>query len=99
MTYRTNPKKEQLWKAHVAQARQFEGGMAAYCRSQNISISSLNYWRGHFAKRLSAKVLPVASPFIPLKVEATVFAKPVVKSMPDPKWVAEVIFELYARCQ
>ncbi|MGZ3796969.1 MAG: IS66 family insertion sequence element accessory protein TnpA [Pseudobdellovibrionaceae bacterium] len=99
MNYRTNPKKEQLWKTHIAQARQFEGGMAAYCRSQNISISSLNYWRGRFAKRLPEKVLPAVSPFVPVKVETAVFAHPRTRSLPDAKWLAKVISELYVRCQ
>lgn len=99
MTYRTDPKKEQIWKTHVSQAKQYDGGFAAYCRSQNISVHTLSYWRRRFGRGSTQKTFRAPSPFIPVKVEAAVFSKSTFRFLPDPKWLAEVILELHARCQ
>lgn len=99
MTYRTNPKKEQIWKTHISQAKQFEGGFAAYCRSQNISVHTLNYWRKRFDRSSVQKSFRAPSPFIPVNIETPVFSKLAVRSLPDPKWVAEFVLHLQGGVQ
>lgn len=98
MAYTTNPQKEQFWRAHIIQARHFNGSINEYCRGQGIQASTFQYWKQKLTKRSAEPRLPVPSPFIPVRVSTP---EPQIsnKSLPDPRWLAEIIFELHARLQ
>jgi hypothetical protein len=98
MARTTDPQKEQFWKAHIAQAKYFQGSISKYCRSHDLQVHTFKYWKHRLTKRTPESRLPVPSSFIPVKVspaEQAVFKK----NLPDPKWLAEIIFELHARFQ
>lgn len=98
MARTTDPLKEQLWKTHIIQARHFDGSISKYCQSQGLQIHTFKYWKNRLEKRSSESRLPVPSSFIPVKV-ATQDLSGSKKSLPDPKWLAEIIFELHVRLQ
>lgn len=93
-------KKEQFWKNHIHQARHYEGGISKYCQSQGLNTHTFKYWKSRLSKKLSESRLPaLSSSFIPVQLEnpKRASASGVSKSLPDPKWLAEVLFELHAR--
>lgn len=86
-----NETKEVYWRKQVALARKCEGSLEAFCRERGLSPASLAYWR----KKLRAadnKALTV-SPFVP----ATIIPSASGSTLPDPRWVAELIVELVRR--
>jgi secreted Zn-dependent insulinase-like peptidase len=98
MAYTANPQKQQFWKVHLIQAREFNGSINEYCRGQGMQASTFQYWKQKLTKRSAESRLPVPSPFIPVRVSTPV-TQTSRKSLPDPKWLAEIIFELHARFQ
>ncbi len=93
MAYTPNPAKEQFWRSHILKFKRSNISLKAYCESQDISPSSLHYW----LEKLESKIQPQAS-FLPVVVSSPE-PTPRRKPLPDPKWLAEVIFELHARFQ
>lgn len=95
MARTTDPQKEQFWKAHLTQAKYFDGSINKYCQSQGLQVHTFKYWKNRLSKRTSESRLPVASSFIPVKISTPEAISK--KNLPDPKWLAEVIFELAQR--
>ena len=81
--------KERYWRNHISMAERFGGSLASYCRAQEISLNTFNYWRKKFAAG-SVKKAVVASPFAGVLVERI----PVNRGLPDPRWVADLILHL-----
>lgn len=95
MARTADPQKELIWKTHIKQEKYFNGSIKEYCQSQGIQVHSFKYWKHRLAKRESESRSPVPS-FIPVNISSP---EPTMqkRSLPDPKWVAELIFELQAR--
>lgn len=91
-----NKEKEQFWQQHIVKYKQSNLSLKAYCKSQGFSPSSFNYWLQKVAAKTSSR-----SNFLPVVVSTPPANKAVRtgKTLPDPRWVAEVIFELHARLQ
>ena len=86
-----NESKEAFWRKQITLAVRREGSLESFCREQGLSPATLAYWRKKFGAAASK---PLAlSPFIPVKVEPT----PVRATLPDPRWLAELILELVRR--
>ncbi len=97
MARTTDPQKEQFWKAHIAQAKYFNGSINQYCESEGIQVHSFKYWKTRLAKK-SASRLPVPSAFIPVNISKP-DSQSTKKSLPEPKWVAELILHLHEGLQ
>ena len=95
MPSKNREEKVQSWREHIARAARFAGSQQSYCDAEGISVQSLHYWRkkllGGGGLRKTAKNLPL-SPFIAVEVER-VTPDP-VSTLPDPRWVAELIIHL-----
>lgn len=91
-------KKEQFWKTHIAQAEYFNGGINKYCEKEGIQVHSFKYWKTRLAKDFTTTRFSDPSSFIPVKV-VTAESSRTHKSLPDPKWLAELICALHARLQ
>lgn len=91
--------KENFWQHHINQAKIFNGSIAAYCRKHGLSSNTFKYWSRNIEMRGAAPQLPASrSSFVPVKIvrDETV---PSRKSLPGPKWIAEVLFEIHTRFQ
>jgi len=97
MARTTDPLKEQFWKAHISQAKYFDGSIKKYCQSEGIQVHTFQYWKKQLAKKSPEERLPGLSSFLPVNVVSP--ASTIHKSLPDPKWLAELICELHARLQ
>ena len=84
-----NSEKQQYWRGHVAAVEKYFGSHEAYCRAEGISSSALKYWRRKVGKCRSGALAPMAR-FVP--VEVTRERQPA--GLPDPRWLAELIFHL-----
>lgn len=96
MAHTTNQQKARFWKAHLIQAKHFDGNISRYCQSQGLNVHTFKYWKRQLEKISTETRLPVPSSFVPVKVS---IPEPQVsrKSLPDAKWLAEVVFELHSR--
>lgn len=90
--------KEQFWQSHITQAKDFNGSINKYCQMNGLKIQNFKYWKSRISKISAKSMKPVASPFFPVRVLSADLSLP-ERSMPDPKWIAEVLFELHARCR
>jgi hypothetical protein len=86
--------KREFWREQIKSAAKFQGSTAAFCKANNLSINTLNYYRKKFDKEKNP-VPVVTKPFVEVTVE-----KPTMGSrkgfLPDPKWVADFILHLQA---
>lgn len=94
MTKQVRVENERLWRTRVAQASRHEGGIGAYCRLHGISREALRYWEkrigGKSRRSPGSRALRLARPFVEVEVEPMI----VRPSLPDPRWVAELIIHL-----
>lgn len=91
--------KENFWKHHIAQAEIYNGSIAAYCRENSLGLSTFKYQRRQIERKDSGiRLSTPKSAFVPVKVKTdeSVLTR---KTLPDPKWIAEVIIEIHARFQ
>jgi transposase-like protein len=88
MTRTTNQQKEQFWKAHLTQAKHFNGNISRYCQSQGLNVHTFKYWKRQLANRLTEPRSLVPSSFVPVKV-STPELQVSRRSLPDPKWLGE----------
>ncbi len=86
-----NESKEVFWREQLALASRRDGSLESFCRERGLSLASLAYWRKKF-RAGESKALAL-SPFVPAKVVPTA----VDSTLPDPRWVAELIVELVRR--
>lgn len=95
MARTTDPQKEQFWKSHIHQAKYFNDSISKYCQSQGLQVHSFKYWKHRLGNKTQNSRLPVAA-FIPVRISPQELATQ-KKSLPDAKWIAELIYELQAR--
>ncbi len=87
--------KEQYWREQLALAEKREGSLESYCRSQNLAIHTLRYWKEKFRQKEKKSSDLAVSPFIAVEVkEANVPGS--VRNTPDPQWCAEFVRQLFA---
>lgn len=97
--YRSFNKQQKIefWSQHVEQAENFDGTNEEYCRSNNIAHQTFYRWRLKLKKmRLPVIVKEKKSlkSFVPVHVESIAITEKA--TLPDPKWVAELIHHLQA---
>ncbi|MGZ3745502.1 MAG: IS66 family insertion sequence element accessory protein TnpA [Pseudobdellovibrionaceae bacterium] len=95
MEYTPNQEKLKLWTEHVKKASIYNGSLKQYCRQENISSSTLSYWRDKLGKGISKS--SQTSKFIPVVVapSSRLDQKGPQQILPNPKWVAEIILHVY----
>ena len=87
--------RKEFWKAHIEASENYPGSIAAYSREHGIPRAQMFYYREKFSKQRSgfAEVKAVEKP---AKVSVSI-ADPKIKKckqLPDPKWLAALIYEL-----
>lgn len=86
----------QKWQEIVDRLDEFDGSVTDFCRQERLSVRALNYWRVKLRDKAQSSVnLPSVksykdSSFCRVEVEDT-------RSLPDPKWLAELILHLQAK--
>ncbi len=83
--------RRRMWINHVEGVKNYSGTVISYCRSRQISPAGFYYWKDKLAKESSSAMLPS---FIP--VEVTRSAQLSGTLLPDPAWLAQLIFQLQA---
>ena len=76
------------WKSHILKASKHEGSINSYCRIAGISSGKFHYWK----KRLAIKE-PKPCENIPAFAQVEVVPDK-NSSLPDPRWLAELILSL-----
>ena len=94
MTTMRQQTKAEFWQGHIQAAKSFHGSLRKYCDKENLNFNNFQYWRNKF-KENKDEHLPVPSPFVPVQVQQANLTRS--QLLPDPKWVAEIIYELHAR--
>ena len=97
MKNRSDPEKFKFWKTHIEAMKVCGGSCAAYCRQNNIKYHDVKYWKNRIdgVMRVQRKAIKHKS-FLPVEVLNPIEIKK-THSLPDAKWVAEIIFELSER--
>lgn len=84
--------KKEFWQKQIESARKFPGSQAAFCKANNLSINTFNYYRKKFGN-YKKSVPTIAGPFVEVAIK-----KPNSslggRFLPDPKWVADFILHL-----
>ena len=80
--------KLQMWISHIEGAKDYSGGLEAYCREKQISRPAFYYWKAKLAKESKPMALPS---FIPVEVTRGMER---TRLLPDPRWLAELIHHL-----
>ncbi len=89
---RTAQRKQQYWLGHVAGVEKYSGSHEAYCRAEGVSAPALRYWRKKLGRVNRSKGLaPVTPSFIPVEVMSERRTR---GDLPDPRWLAELIYHL-----
>lgn len=91
----SNSDKREYWKTQMALAKKFPGPVTEFCKANNLSFHTFCYWRQKFNQESQNTPTVLQRPFVAVNLEKAV---PPKKSgtLPDPKWVAELIFHLQA---
>ena len=98
MSKKSDPKKSELWRAHLLKCEQSEGTQTSYCERAGISVRNFNYWKQRFRKEDSVATRSLrSSSFVPVQVKTFAPELSGIKVLPDAKWVSEIIFELSKR--
>jgi hypothetical protein len=89
----TNLKKRDYWKNQVVLSKNFPGSLSEFCKMNNLSFHTFCYWR----RKLNAegpRTRPIVRrPFVEVAVEK-VEPPGLNSSLPDPRWVAELIYHM-----
>lgn len=90
------------WRRHIERADASSEPLSAYCRSEGLSLPSMNYWRKKL--REERQRLPTvisnarpASAFIPIEVTSSLGTTTLTSRnpiLPDARWVADLILHL-----
>lgn len=84
--------KRQYWQQQVIFAEKFSGNMTEYCKHKGISFHTLQYWRHKFRKELTMQQNQLPSPFVAVEIHPP----QQISTLPDAKWLAELILHLQA---
>jgi len=99
MQKQSDPEKIQFWNHHLEAMKSYTGSAAAYCREHGIPYHNIKYWQGRLSAVSYQTHLPIkASAFAAVEVTSSPLAER-GSSLPDAKWLAELIVEIYARCR
>jgi hypothetical protein len=90
--------KEQVWRGHLARAAKFSGSASAFCRSESLSIPAFQYWKQKLNPK-NKNTAPALPAFVRVQVEESVSHTRAEVQLPDPRWVAEIILQLYRSCR
>ena len=86
--------KSTIWKKRIEAAYAHAGGVGAYCRDNNLNVSTFQYWREKLVPKKIVSENPAVvrpSPFVEVCLESTAGQ---VGSLPDPRWLAAFASEL-----
>jgi hypothetical protein len=99
---------KQVWRELVARSANAELTLREFCDREGIPLASLKYWKHRFKGEgvVPTQTVPVALPkslskksgFIPVRIMPEQRPHPLSDflppTLPDPKWVAELIWHL-----
>lgn len=77
--------REKIWREHIERAGRFPGSIEAYCRSQGIEASSFYNWKRKLKSQLS---------FLPVVIAEGARVEKQASSLPEARWVSEVMVHL-----
>ena len=83
--------KKKFWKDHVKAASEFSGSDIEYCKSHGLQIRTFSSYKTRFGFTKKGKSLGTSS-FVPIALRNS---RP--HDLPDPKWLAELIFEIQGK--
>ena len=102
----TEKNKIEYWQDHVLRASSYPEGIRGYCVDQKIAKSAVYRWKKYFEDAVlpvkNKKLKKPSSIFLPVAI-SDADSRPAqltlrANKLPDPRWVAEIIFELHKRC-
>lgn len=82
-----------LWKKRIAEWRASGLSASEFSRQNNYSVFQVHYWKTKFLPndvKVTSPIKPQPSPLIKV-IQAPALKKPTI----DPKWLAQLIKELY----
>lgn len=82
--------KREYWRQQSIAAERFSGTLKEFCKHKGISLNTLQYWRHKFSNEAKGHQNQTPNPFVTVAVEQA----QVLSSLPDAKWVAELILHL-----
>ncbi len=90
-------KTKEYWQTKIREAENFPGPETEFCRQEGLNNTTFKNWKYRLSKGSKGskrgrvgRRMPVNSAFIPVKIQ-----KPrAARSLPDAKWVAELLFYL-----
>lgn len=80
-----NEQKRKHWRAHITKGLKHPKGVSAYCREENLSKSTFQYWSRSLKEEPARVVAKTAF--------ASVAVSEVKTSLPDPEWLARFVGE------
>ncbi len=94
----------EFWKAHVLRAQEFLGSNMEYCRVNGLTNSTFATYKKRLGFVKSAKPRRKLSAFskieelapLSLDLAKASLRVPQPRSLPNPKWVAELILALHS---
>ena len=90
----TKHKREDYWRAQLKAIKEYPGTLTDYCQTHGITMSAYHYWlRKLKPKPSESALLPRQSSFVPVEIIGE-YPKHTTSSLPDPRWVAEIILNL-----
>ena len=82
--------KREYWRQQLIAAERFPGSLREFCKHKGISLNTFQYWRNKFSNESQGQLIQTPNPFVTVAVEQT----QVMSSMPDARWLAELILHL-----
>lgn len=82
-----SPVSVDIWRDHVLKAGEFSGPAVEYCRQNNLNPTTFYSYKRRFV--LASKA-PSRKKFVRVVSEPSKL-KPSVRSLPDPRWLAEFV--------
>ena len=89
----THSERRNFWKTQLALASKFPGSRAEYCKANNLAYTTFCYWHNKLSDEAKSIPAVVSKPFVQVAVEK-VHSVSRRSSLPDAKWVAELILHL-----
>ena len=84
----TTSEKREYWVTKVREAQSFSGSVKAFCEQQGISLATFGYWKAKLKSQPLTRMSVQPSPFVRVEIERP------KSTLPDPKWVAEILVHL-----
>jgi hypothetical protein len=87
--------KIEFWIKHVAAAPLHEGGVGSYCKLHGLALASYYKWKVKVGRN-QIKSQPT---FLPVTMATPPRTQAEVVSLPEARWVAEVLTHLIRGCR